>query len=99
MQNNLASDQNVIDEVERTKWKRTGMTLLRDWRLYVLLIPIMLFLAWPELIGRKNTWLKAWFLTGLLHGLYYPVFGAAVCIGFFPLGAYQLVSYIRDEFI
>lgn len=44
MQNNLASDQNVIDEVERTKWKRTGMTLLRDWRLYVLLIPIMLFL-------------------------------------------------------
>ena len=64
-----------------------------------LIIPIMLFLAWPELIGRKNTWLKAWFLTSLLHGLYYPVFGAAVCIGFFPLGAYQLVSYIRDEFI
>ena len=44
MQNNAVSDQNVIDEVERTKWKRTGMTLLRDWRLYVLLIPIMLFL-------------------------------------------------------
>lgn len=44
MQNNAVSDQNVVDEVERTKWKRTGMTLLRDWRLYVLLIPIMLFL-------------------------------------------------------
>ena len=44
MQNNAVSDQNVIDEVERTKWKRTGMTLLRDWRLYVLLIPLMLFL-------------------------------------------------------
>ena len=44
MQNNAISDQNVIDEVERTKWKRTGMTLLRYWRWYVLLIPIMLFL-------------------------------------------------------
>jgi putative aldouronate transport system permease protein len=44
MQNNAISDQNVIDEVERTKWKRTGLTLLKDWRLYVLLIPIMLFL-------------------------------------------------------
>lgn len=37
-------DQNVIDEVERTKWKRTLRTLAKDWRLYVLLIPMLVFL-------------------------------------------------------
>lgn len=37
-------DQNVVAEVERTKWKRTFQTLVKDWRLYVLLIPMLVFL-------------------------------------------------------
>ena len=37
-------DQNVVAEVERTKWKRTLQTLAKDWRLYVLLIPVLVFL-------------------------------------------------------
>ena len=44
MQNTFKSDQRVIDEVERTKWKRTFQTLAKDWRLYVLLIPMLAFL-------------------------------------------------------
>ena len=43
MQQLVERDQNVIDEVERTKWKRTLQTLIKDWRLYVLLIPMLLF--------------------------------------------------------
>ena len=44
MQKVVQTDQNVIDEVERTRWKRTLMTIAKDWRLYVLLIPMLAFL-------------------------------------------------------
>jgi len=44
MQKVVQADQNVVDEVERTKWKRTLQTLVKDWRLYVLLIPMLTFL-------------------------------------------------------
>jgi putative aldouronate transport system permease protein len=44
MQKVVQADQNVVDEVERTKWKRTLQTLAKDWRLYVLLIPMLVFL-------------------------------------------------------
>ncbi len=45
MQKIVQTDQSVVDEVERTKWKRTLETLAKDWRLYVLLIPMLLFLV------------------------------------------------------
>lgn len=44
MQNVIETNQDVVDEVERTKWKRTFHTLARDWRLYVLLIPMLAFI-------------------------------------------------------
>ena len=44
MQKVVQTDQNVIDEVERSKWKRVLLTLAKDWRLYVLLIPMLAFL-------------------------------------------------------
>lgn len=37
-------DQKVVDQVERDRWKRIGHTLVKDWRLYVLLIPMLVFL-------------------------------------------------------
>lgn len=40
---NLA-DEAVLEELERTKWKRVGRELLRDWRLYALLVPMLFFL-------------------------------------------------------
>ena len=37
-------DQRVVDQVERERWKRVLHTLAKDWRLYVLLIPMLVFL-------------------------------------------------------
>ena len=45
MQKVVERDQDVVNEVERTKWKRTLLTLAKDWRLYVLLIPMLTFLV------------------------------------------------------
>lgn len=67
-----------------------------DYNRYAFVLPIMLLLSLPELVKRKNLWLKAWYLTSFLHGLYYPVFGAAVCMGFLPLGIWQILSYVRS---
>lgn len=40
----LKANEDTLDELERTKWKRVGKTLLKDWRLYALLIPMLVFL-------------------------------------------------------
>ena len=37
-----------------------------------------------------------WVLTSYLHGLYYPVYGAAICLGFMPLGIWIIYSYINS---
>ncbi len=37
-------DQNVVDQVERDRWKIILHKLAKDWRLYVLLIPMLAFL-------------------------------------------------------
>lgn len=66
-----------------------------DYNRIVFILPIMLLLTLPKLIERRNLWLKAWFLTSLFHGLYYPLFGAAVCVAFLPLGIWQIATYIR----
>lgn len=63
---------------------------------YAFVLPVMLLLSLPELVKRKNLWLKAWYLTSFLQGLYYPVYGAAVCMGFLPLGVWQVLSYARS---
>lgn len=43
----MASDQAVRDETEKFKWKNAGFTLLKDWRLYVMLIPmIFVYIFW-----------------------------------------------------
>lgn len=44
MQDKYLVDQNVINELERTKWRRILQTLIKDWRLYALLIPMIAFL-------------------------------------------------------
>lgn len=40
----LKADEKELEKLERSKWKRVGLTLLKDWRLYVLLFPMLLFL-------------------------------------------------------
>lgn len=64
-----------------------------DYNRTTLIVPVILLLTLPRLIENKNLWLKAWFLSSFVHGLYYPLFGAAVCIGFLPLGFWQIYTY------
>lgn len=53
----MPADQQVRDETERNKWKNTGLTILKDWRLYLMLLPmILVYFLWKympmyELIG------------------------------------------------
>lgn len=42
-----AQKQAILDELERTYWFRMGKRVLKDWRLYVMLLPLLLvFLFW-----------------------------------------------------
>ncbi len=43
----MAADQKVRDEAEKNSWKSTGFTVLKDWRLYAMLIPmILVYFLW-----------------------------------------------------
>ncbi|MDE7305834.1 MAG: ABC transporter permease subunit [Clostridia bacterium] len=43
----MSPEQKVRDETERNRWKTTGFTLLKDWRLYLMLVPMLLvYLLW-----------------------------------------------------
>ena len=50
-------EQVVRDDVEKHYWRNVGLTVLKDWRLYIMLIPmILVFLFWRyfpmyELLG------------------------------------------------
>jgi putative aldouronate transport system permease protein len=53
----MPAEQQVRDEVEKNRWKEIGRTVLLDWRLYLMLVPMVLvFVCWKyfpmyELIG------------------------------------------------
>lgn len=67
-----------------------------DYSRIVLVLPVMLALSDREWIRNKNRWLKIWFLTSLVHGLFYPLLGVAVAAAFLPLGILQIVTYLRS---
>ncbi|MCR5311769.1 MAG: hypothetical protein K6E32_10205 [Lachnospiraceae bacterium] len=70
---------------------------LPSYNRYAFILPIMLLLIQPKLMARPVQWFLAWFTTSIFHGLYYPVYGAATCLAFFPLGIYLFVRYIREK--
>ncbi|MGN1104336.1 MAG: ABC transporter permease subunit, partial [Candidatus Coproplasma sp.] len=46
----MPAEQRVRDETERNRWKSTGLTILRDWRLYLMLVPMLLvYFLWKYL--------------------------------------------------
>jgi len=53
----ISPEQAVRDDVEKHYWRRVGLTIAKDWRLYVMLVPMLLvFLFWRyfpmyELLG------------------------------------------------
>ncbi len=43
-------DERVVDEIERNHWKTVGKRILKDWRVYVMAIPlIFFFICWRYL--------------------------------------------------
>ncbi len=43
----MSAEQQVRDQTEKSHWKNTGLTILKDWRLYIMLIPmILVYLLW-----------------------------------------------------
>ena len=69
---------------------------LGDYNRVILMAPIFLLLSLPKLIEKHNLWLMTWLFTSYLHGLYYPVYGAAICLGFMPLGIWIIYSYLKS---
>lgn len=53
----MTAEQQVRDETEKNRWKNTGLTVLKDWRLYLMLVPMVLvYFLWKympmyELMG------------------------------------------------
>ena len=46
----MAPEQQVRDETERNRWRSTGFGILKDWRLYAMLVPMFLvYLLWKYL--------------------------------------------------
>ena len=51
------AEQAVRDDVEKHAWRHIGLTIMKDWRLYLMLVPMLLvFLFWRyfpmyELLG------------------------------------------------
>ncbi len=43
----MPQEQRVRDEAERNRWKEIGLSVLRDWRLYLMLVPMVLvYVLW-----------------------------------------------------
>lgn len=43
----MPADQQVRDQTEKNRWKNTGLTILKDWRLYLMLVPMLLvYILW-----------------------------------------------------
>lgn len=53
----MSPEQQVRDQTEKNRWKNTGWTVLKDWRLYIMLVPMLLvYFLWKympmyELMG------------------------------------------------
>ena len=46
----MSDEQRVRDETEKNRWKNTGWTVLKDWRLYIMLVPmIFVYICWKYL--------------------------------------------------
>ncbi len=61
-----------------------------------MVLPVLLLLTLPGLLKKKNLWLWLWIFSCFLSGFYYPLFGAALLIGTFPLGIYQFFTFIKS---
>lgn len=61
------------------------------------ILPIILILLLPQLVARRNLWLKVFLWTSVFHGLFYPVNGAAVAVGFVPMFVWQVCNLVKEN--
>ena len=51
----LDPEQKVRDDVEKNRWKLNWQLIVKDWRLYLMLVPmILVFLLWDILVLHHN---------------------------------------------
>ncbi len=70
--------------------------ILSEYNRSAFILLILVVLISPKLRKNNNLWLLVYALSSLFHGLYYPIFGAAICIGFLPLALYKVVMIFRS---
>ena len=76
----MEPEQVVRDQVEKDYWKTAGKTILKDWRLYLMLVPMLLiFFCWrylpmyellasfKEAMGTGSTNVADWYYVGYNH--------------------------------
>ena len=70
--------------------------VIPDYNRFVFALPVAFLLLLPSLRKNKNRWLQAWAISSLLLGLYYPICGVAVFLGFLPLAILQCYRFIKS---
>ncbi len=67
-----------------------------DYNRVTLLFPSVVLLLLPAIRKRRGLFLMMWYLTGLLNGLYYPLYGGALVLSFAPYAVYLGYTYIKE---
>jgi len=62
----------------------------------VFVLPFILLLALPEIIQKRQCWLRLWMIACLVNGLYYPSCGAALLFAGLPFAFVQLYFWFKN---
>lgn len=56
------------------------------------IFPVIFLLMQPGILKSPVKMIMTWLLTSCFLGLYYPLYGAAACLGFVPVVIYHIIS-------
>lgn len=62
-----------------------------------MVLPLLLLLTLPKLLEKPLSWFLCYIGGSFLAGLYYPLFGAAVLLGIFPIACLQMYQMIKEK--
>lgn len=74
-----------------------SLFVMPSYNRVLLILPVMLILMIPWLLRHRLYWLCCWTLLGILSFLYYPLNGAAIVGGTFPLFFYQVYCLLKSR--
>lgn len=61
------------------------------------ILPVIFLLMQPKILSDPAKMIVAWLLSSLFMGLYYPLYGAAVCLGFVPIALYHVWTWKKEK--